>query len=97
MAPDGMTNLAVKDLVNALQFLQQVLPAFGGSAEKITIAGQSSGATLVRSLLAAPSASPLFRHAIIQSDPMASTFPFASFTLRHILMCQPFINRISVS
>lgn len=70
LAPDGTTNLAVKDLVNALQFLQKVLPSFGGSPGKVTIAGQSSGATLVRSLLAVPSASPLFRYAIIQSDPM---------------------------
>lgn len=70
MAPDGTTNLAVKDLVNALQFLKQVVPAFGGNPNKITIAGQSSGAHLVRSLLAAPSASSLFRYGIIQSDPM---------------------------
>ncbi|KAF9454612.1 alpha/beta-hydrolase [Macrolepiota fuliginosa MF-IS2] len=70
MAPDGTTNLAVKDLVNALQFLKQVLPAFGGSPNKVTIAGQSSGAHLVRSLLAVPSASSLFHYAIIQSDPM---------------------------
>ncbi|KAJ3569960.1 hypothetical protein NP233_g4720 [Leucocoprinus birnbaumii] len=70
MAPDGTTNLAVKDVVNALQFLQKVLPAFGGSPGKITIAGQSSGATMVRTLLAVPSASSLFRSAIIQSDPM---------------------------
>lgn len=70
MAPDGTTNLAVKDLVNALHFLQKVLPAFGGSPGKITIAGQSSGASLVRTLLAVPSASSLFHYAIIQSDPM---------------------------
>jgi carboxylesterase type B len=76
MAPDGTTNLAVKDLVNALQFLKTVLPAFGGGPEKVTIAGQSSGATLVRSLLAVPSASSLFRYAIIQSDPMASSIYF---------------------
>ncbi|KXN92182.1 Crystal protein [Leucoagaricus sp. SymC.cos] len=70
MAPDGTTNLAVKDLVNALQFLNKALPAFGGDPGKITIAGQSSGAALVRSLLAVPSASSLFSYAIIQSDPM---------------------------
>jgi len=74
MAPNGTTNLAVRDLVNALDFLKKVLPAFGGSSRKITIAGQSSGASLVRTLLAVPSASSLFRYAIIQSDPMVSLF-----------------------
>ncbi|KAF7778624.1 CAZyme family CE10 [Agaricus bisporus var. burnettii] len=78
MAPDGTTNLAVKDLVNALQFLKKVLPDFGGDPNKVTIAGQSSGAGLVRSLLAAPSASSLFRSGIIQSDPMNFGFLTAS-------------------
>ncbi|KAF9013942.1 Alpha/Beta hydrolase protein [Cyathus striatus] len=70
LAPDGTTNLGVKDALNALKFLQQVVPAFGGSTSKVTIAGQSSGGTMIRALLAAPSASSLFRSAIIQSDPM---------------------------
>jgi carboxylesterase type B len=78
MAPDGTTNQAIKDVVNALQFLKTVLPAFGGSPAKVTIAGQSSGATLVRSLLAVPSASSLFRSAIIQSDPMVRNFYFGT-------------------
>lgn len=70
MAPNGATNLAVKDVVNALQFVKKVVPSFGGSASKITLAGQSSGATMIRALLATPSASSLFKSAIIQSDPM---------------------------
>jgi carboxylesterase type B len=72
MAPDGKTNLAVKDVVNAMQFLKRIVPAFGGSASKITLAGQSAGANMIRALLAAPSASSLFRSAILQSDPMVS-------------------------
>jgi carboxylesterase type B len=56
--------------VTALQFLNGVLPAFGGAPGKITLAGQSSGGTLIRALLAAPAAAPLFQSAIIQSDPM---------------------------
>jgi carboxylesterase type B len=70
MPPDGNTNLAVKDVINALKFLKKVVPSFGGDSAAITVAGQSSGATLIRSLLAVPSASSLFRSAIIQSDPM---------------------------
>ena len=71
MAPDGsITNNAVKDTMNALRFLQKVGPSFGGSASKITIAGQSSGANMLRALLATPSASSLFQSAILESDPM---------------------------
>lgn len=70
MSPNGNTNLAVKDLVNAMQFLRRVSPAFGGTTSKITLAGQSSGANMIRALLATPSASALFKSAILQSDPM---------------------------
>lgn len=72
MSPDGTTNLAVKDIINALKFLNKVSPAFGGSYSKITVAGQSSGANMIRALLAVPSASSLFMSAILQSDPMVS-------------------------
>ncbi|CCM03627.1 uncharacterized protein FIBRA_05771 [Fibroporia radiculosa] len=70
MVPDGETNLGVKDMITALQFLQGVLPSFGGDASKITLDGQSSGGSMIRALLAAPSASDLFQSAILQSDPM---------------------------
>ncbi|KAJ7210086.1 alpha/beta-hydrolase [Mycena pura] len=68
--PDGSMNLAVTDTINALAFLGQVVPSFGGDAAKITLAGQSSGAGMIRTLLATPSADALFHSAILQSDPM---------------------------
>jgi carboxylesterase type B len=70
MAPNGLTNLALKDVITALNFLQTVVPSFGGDNSKITVAGQSSGATMIRALLAVPSAAELFHSAILQSDPM---------------------------
>ncbi|KAI0032826.1 alpha beta-hydrolase [Vararia minispora EC-137] len=70
MAPNGAMNLAVKDVVTSMKFLQIVLPSFGGGASKITLAGQSSGGNMIRALLAAPSASSLFQSAVIHSDPM---------------------------
>ena len=81
MAPNGQTNLAVKDLVTSLQFLKKIIPSFGGSTSKITLAGQSSGATMIRTLLAVPSASSLFRSAILQSDPMVSSQDYIAKTL----------------
>jgi carboxylesterase type B len=75
MAPSGATNLAVKDTINAMNFLAKVVPSFGGSVSKITLAGQSSGAGMIRALLATPSASSLFQSAILQSDPIVSFIP----------------------
>ncbi|CAL1705646.1 unnamed protein product [Somion occarium] len=69
-APSGETNLAVKDVMTAMTFLQRVLPSFGGDASQITIAGQSAGASMIRTLLAVPSAQNLFKQAILQSDTM---------------------------
>ncbi|EJD02233.1 alpha/beta-hydrolase [Fomitiporia mediterranea MF3/22] len=70
LSPSRESNLAVNDVINALRFLQTVVPSFNGDANKITIAGQSSGASMVRALLATPSASGFFQSAILQSDPM---------------------------
>ncbi|KAJ7137788.1 Alpha/Beta hydrolase protein [Mycena epipterygia] len=78
MAPSGATNLAVKDTINAMNFLAKVVPSFGGKANKITLAGQSSGAGMIRALLATPSASSLFQSAILQSDPVNYGFLNAS-------------------
>ena len=41
-------NLGVKDLTQALGFLHKVLPSFNGDVDQITVAGQSSGATMIR-------------------------------------------------
>lgn len=73
MAPDGTVNLGVQDVINALSFLKATVASFGGNGSKITLAGQSSGANMIRALLATPSASSLFQSAILHSDPMVSS------------------------
>ncbi|KAK7467492.1 hypothetical protein VKT23_004545 [Stygiomarasmius scandens] len=83
LAPDGTTNNAVRDSMNALKFLQNNIASFGGNPDLITVAGQSSGATMIRALLAAPEASPLFKQAILQSDPM--DYGFLSTTTQSTL------------
>lgn len=50
-----------------------VSTSFGGTKGSITLAGQSSGATLIRGLLAAPSASSYFKNAWLHSDPLVSS------------------------
>lgn len=104
-SPDGRTNFAVGDLIASLKFLHKVLPSFGGDVSKITVAGQSSGANLIRALLATPSAAPLFRSAILHSDPMVSIslledYPSLSFHRPmdfNLPQCSPNSRTISTS
>ncbi|KAK0519510.1 hypothetical protein OC834_007355 [Tilletia horrida] len=62
-------NQAVRDVVAALSFVKSNIANLGGNPGAITVAGQSSGAHLVRTLLTIPSASSLFARAAIFSDP----------------------------
>ncbi|KAH7099643.1 alpha/beta-hydrolase [Auriculariales sp. MPI-PUGE-AT-0066] len=71
-------NLGVRDVVAALSLVNKLATAFGLSSDKVTVAGQSSGATLVRALLATPSASSLFSKAMLHSDTADYGFSKAS-------------------
>ena len=60
------SNLGVRDAILALSILKQILPHVGGGS--VTIGGYSSGAMLVRALVASPSANNLYTKAIMLSD-----------------------------
>ncbi|QHC64562.1 carboxylesterase family protein [Rathayibacter festucae] len=60
-------NLALLDVIAALRWVRSGIAAFGGDASRVTLAGQSAGAVLVSTLLAAPAASGLFQRAVLQS------------------------------
>ncbi|EPQ30525.1 uncharacterized protein PFL1_02051 [Pseudozyma flocculosa PF-1] len=62
-------NQAVRDVVQSLLFLRDHVAEFGGNPSSITVAGQSSGAHMVRTLLTLPAANSLFHRAILHSDP----------------------------
>jgi len=62
------TNLGFRDIVAALTVVNNIATSIGLSSSKVTVAGQSSGATLVRALLASPSAQNLFAQTILHSD-----------------------------
>lgn len=70
---DGVSNLALHDLVAALRWVQDNIEKFGGDPSNVTLGGHSAGAMLVACLLSSPSTRGLFARAIVQS---AST-PFA--------------------
>ncbi|BGP15763.1 hypothetical protein JCM10213v2_003752 [Rhodosporidiobolus nylandii] len=65
-------NLGLKDIIMALKFVQTDIASYGGDPTRVTIAGQSSGAEIVKSLLVTPSATSLFARAIMHSAPLDS-------------------------
>ncbi|GAA5856290.1 hypothetical protein JCM3766R1_001322, partial [Sporobolomyces carnicolor] len=63
-------NMGLRDLVLALETIQQDIGAFGGDSSLVTLAGQSSGAQMIKALLSTPSAISLFHRAILHSAPL---------------------------
>lgn len=57
-------------LTSTKEYVRDNVAAFGGDASKVTLAGQSSGASLVKTLLTVPSADELFSRAILHSAPL---------------------------
>lgn len=67
-------NLALKDVLLALRWVQENIAAFGGDPAQVTVFGESAGGGLVTTLLATPSAEGLFHRAIAQSSPASSMY-----------------------
>jgi para-nitrobenzyl esterase len=69
LGPDyaGSANNALRDLIAALQWIQQNIAAFNGDPTRVTIGGESAGAKLADILLGVPSAQPLFHQVVSES------------------------------
>lgn len=63
-------NMALLDVVAALEWVKRNIAAFGGNPDNVTVFGQSSGGVAISALLAMPAAKDLFRRAIVQSAPL---------------------------
>ncbi len=61
------TNLGLRDIIAALEWIQLEIATFGGDPKSVTIFGESSGAMSIGDLVASPVAQGLFQRAILQS------------------------------
>ncbi|KAF9912795.1 hypothetical protein EC991_008657 [Linnemannia zychae] len=73
---DVSGNQGIRDQILALEWTKKNIAAFGGDPNRITIFGESAGASSLRALLSAPSAFGLYTNVIGQSDPI--NIPFKS-------------------
>jgi para-nitrobenzyl esterase len=61
------TNLGLRDLLTALEWVRDNIAAFGGDPERVTVAGQSAGGGAVLALLSSPCGDGLFAAAAVLS------------------------------
>ena len=65
--PGIPTNLGLRDMLFALQWVRENAASFGGDPGNVTVFGESAGAMAIADLVASPLARGLFERAIIES------------------------------
>lgn len=86
------SNLALRDQIQALEWVQANIAAFGGDPNNVTLFGQSAGGGAVTTLMTVPRARGLFQKAIAQSAP-------ATLVLsedRSAQICDTFLERAGI-
>lgn len=64
------SNLGIRDIIAALEWVRDNISAFGGNPDLVTIFGESGGGWKVNTMLGVPSAKGLFQRAIVESGPL---------------------------
>ena len=64
-------NYWLSDVINGLEWVKANIAQFGGDPNKVTIFGESAGATAVMDILASPKTTGLYRAALLQSNGFA--------------------------
>ena len=65
--PGVPTNLGLRDMIAALEWVRDEIATFGGDPANVTIFGESAGAMAIADLVTSPLAKGLFARAIVQS------------------------------
>ncbi|PBK63745.1 esterase 1 [Armillaria solidipes] len=75
-ASRGILNLAIRDQLAALEWVQINIGAFGGDKHKVTVFGESAGSIMTSILFLNPSISKFARAAIFESGSATSSLAF---------------------
>ncbi|MFD1810610.1 carboxylesterase/lipase family protein [Rhodococcus gannanensis] len=68
------SNVALRDMVAALEWVRDNISAVGGDPGRVTLFGESAGGGAVTTLMTVPAARGLFHHAIAESSPATSVY-----------------------
>lgn len=87
------SNLALRDVLLALNWVQENIAAFGGDPKQVTLFGESAGAGLVTTLMTTPASKGLFARAIAESSPATSVYD----TARAATVAKMFLDKVSIA